>query len=136
MQWKSPLVPIPVLVIPTSLLVAMEAFLAIETHRHPKCNILYLLLSATAVLAQRGRGVPECFYPNGLLAVRDFACDLSAEITHCCGLGSICLDNGVCATGNNKRIRGSCTDQSWGPDCPPWCLGECHPLSVRAIPEL
>ncbi|KAI4104119.1 MAG: hypothetical protein LQ339_003972 [Xanthoria mediterranea] len=106
----------------------MRNVVAIDTHRHPASSLVNFFLLAAVVLAQND--VPKCYYPNGSIAQRDYACVLSANVSFCCGLGTVCLDNGVCGTGNGKRIRGSCTDQSWGPGCPQWCLGH------SALPEL
>jgi len=69
--------------------------------------------------------VPSCFYPNGSLALSDYACNLTAEASFCCAIGFNCLDNKICTAegeGPQWYNRGSCTDKNWdSPDCPQFC---------------
>lgn len=84
---------------------------------------LSLLLLAVGVLAQN-LNVPICYYPDESVAGGNYACNLAANVSACCGVGSTCLDNGLCGSGSQGIIRGACTDRSWGsPDCPQYCLG-------------
>lgn len=80
-----------------------------------------LLLLAVGVLALDN--VPLCYYPNGLSPSSNFACNLDANVSACCAIGDICLDNGFCGVGG-LDVRGSCTDRLWqSPECPQHCVG-------------
>lgn len=68
-----------------------------------------------------------CYFPNGQVAEDNYACDASADVSVCCGSGSVCLDNKVCLANNQETIRGACTDRTWtSPECPQWCTGESY----------
>lgn len=68
-----------------------------------------------------------CYFPNGLTSSTGVPCNQSAidtgSHTPCCNAESMCLDNGLCF-GNSTVSRGSCTDPTWGSDCPQWCKDE------------
>lgn len=88
-------------------------------------NILVLMILLPGndhVLAQNGV-VPQCYFPNQEIAIDNYACVLSSSNSACCGIGNVCLDNGLCAPGNGEIIRGACTDQTWrSAACPQYCL--------------
>lgn len=87
-------------------------------------NILFVLCLNFLAKAQ----VPSCFYPNGAHADHDYACNLTSEVSFCCGINDVCLENKICV-GNGYDgstampwNRGSCTDPTWqSPDCPKFC---------------
>lgn len=54
-------------------------------------------------------------------AVDDVPCDPNAQVSACCGAGSICISNLYCYDANitTPNVPGTCTDQSFtGPACP------------------
>ena len=68
----------------------------------------------------------QCFWPNGAPAPEQAPCNALADVSYCCGVYDICLDNGYCLqTSNiwsNRLGRASCTDQTWqSPTCPYYC---------------
>ncbi len=74
--------------------------------------------------------VPVCYSPDKSVAIDNYACNLSANVSVCCGVGSICLDNKICQNGNDQIIRGACTDSTWqSPECPQYCMGKSMLLS-------
>ena len=62
-----------------------------------------------------------CYYPDGITESPDVPCNQSAVDagghTSCSGADALCLDNGLCF-GYGIVSRGSCTDTSWGEECP------------------
>ncbi|KAJ5933899.1 hypothetical protein N7454_006228 [Penicillium verhagenii] len=64
----------------------------------------------------------QCYYPNGNEST-DTPCYTDGRVTHCCGEESICLTNQLCLSVAQpfSLSRGSCTDKSWGTDCPSTC---------------
>lgn len=72
--------------------------------------------SSPQFLTKRALGLPICYYPNGDIAPNDYACDLSIDVSHCCGVDAICLDNQMCRFSSGEDLRGSCTDQTYGSD--------------------
>ncbi|KAF2737844.1 hypothetical protein EJ04DRAFT_550335 [Polyplosphaeria fusca] len=72
------------------------------------------------------RATPKCFFPNGDSSPSDHApCDSNAGASVCCSTGFECTSNGLCVDprySNFQRVlRGGCTDESWGGDCPAFC---------------
>lgn len=63
---------------------------------------------------------PQCWYPDGKTLANDTPCNVSANVSSCCLPSLLCLDNGLCF-GHGVVSRGSCTDKSWGPECPQYC---------------
>lgn len=59
-----------------------------------------------------------CYYPDKTVSP-DTPCNSSAEVSSCCNQNALCLSNGLCYQGVTSR--GSCTDRSWGSDCPLYC---------------
>lgn len=95
----------------------------------PRSILILLSLLNTGSLGQTG--VPICYFPNHKTAnlnnYDNYACSLSSNVSACCAAGSVCLSNGLCQSGTNEVIRGSCTDQTWtSPDCPQYCLGNAN----------
>ena len=71
-----------------------------------------------------------CYYPNGELSPNDTPCYNNRAVSVCCGQGYACLDNGICkvvidtnVANDIQYLRGSCTDQLFGPGCPQFCIG-------------
>ena len=55
-----------------------------------------------------------CYNPDGTINDIDTPCDPEAEVTHCCGSDSLCLDNKLCWEQQYANLnQGSCTDRSW-----------------------
>ncbi|CAF9934328.1 MAG: hypothetical protein HETSPECPRED_009184 [Heterodermia speciosa] len=55
-----------------------------------------------------------CYNPDGTINDIDTPCDPEAEVTHCCGGDSLCLDNKLCWEQQYANLnQGSCTDRSW-----------------------
>ena len=55
-----------------------------------------------------------CYNPDGTENDVDTPCDPYAEVTHCCGSDSLCLDNKLCWEQQYSNLnQGSCTDSSW-----------------------
>lgn len=64
----------------------------------------------------------KCYWPDGAEISYFYACNLSATVSPCCPVGSVCLDNKLCQL--TTFFRGACTDATWkSPDCPQFCLG-------------
>ena len=40
--------------------------------------------------------VPTCYSPNQSVVIDNYACNLSANVSACCSIGSTCLDNKIC----------------------------------------
>ncbi|KAK8100154.1 hypothetical protein PG999_010528 [Apiospora kogelbergensis] len=71
-------------------------------------------------------GAGTCYFPNQLEASGNFPCNNnSASGSACCGggLGTVCLENGLCQLPQGNVVRGACTDDKWGDGCPQYCLG-------------
>ena len=66
----------------------------------------------------------QCYFPDGTTTTPDIPCNQSAidagGHSPCCNELNMCLDNGLCF-GGGVVSRGSCTDSSWGEDCPQYC---------------
>ena len=72
-----------------------------------------------------------CYFPDGeTVAIHDTPC---TDGTHsfCCGQGFACISNGLCkltehvvdaGPGQSTFVRGSCSDKSWGSNCPGFCV--------------
>ena len=94
-------------------------------------SILALLVLQSLSITGALSNVPTCYNFDRSVAKGNYACNLSANVTSCCGIGSICLDNKVCQNGNNQIIRGACTDPTWtSPECPNYCTGEFFSFSM------
>jgi hypothetical protein len=63
-----------------------------------------------------------CYDGVGAVREGDYPCDPNAEVSICCGSGSVCLDNLYCVTSDGSRASGTCTYRQWGttgnPSCP------------------
>lgn len=100
----------------------------------PILTLLELLaaqsMGVVSVIASRS-DVPVCYNPDQSIAIyNNYACNLSANVSVCCSVGSICLDNKICQSGNGQTIRGACTDSTWqSSECPQYCVGKSMLLS-------
>lgn len=76
--------------------------------------------------------IPTCYYPSKLVAIEDYACNRSSEISSCCAVDWTCLDNGLCRKHLRRGttdVRGSCTDPAFLTSaCPSYCSGISDPL--------
>jgi hypothetical protein len=97
-------------------------------HRTPDFKMIAIL---TLLLFFLGRTQSQqCYYPAANPAPNDIPCSSSIGFTFCCAPGWACLDYGICMStalakgwnGTTEYLRGSCTDQKWGEECPPFCL--------------
>ena len=76
-----------------------------------------------------------CYSPSSRVRPHYGACDPRANsISLCCGIGDICLTNGLCRTRSGMYYSGGCTDSTYeAAICPNFCiLGE-HPAMYMAI---
>ncbi|KAH0558911.1 hypothetical protein GP486_004460 [Trichoglossum hirsutum] len=87
-------------------------------------NHLFLLVLSVPLLATAD---PQCYYPNGLVAL-DYAyvpCQ-GTTFSSCCipSEGDVCLSNGLCYYSKGQYpFRGACTDKTWTSDaCPKYCI--------------
>ncbi|KAK4631543.1 hypothetical protein CLAFUW4_02486 [Fulvia fulva] len=92
-------------------------------------RLAILLVSlATIVFTQ------QCYYPDGITSqANDVPCNASAAVSPCCNKQDMCLDNGLCLHGGGIS-RGSCTEQSWGQDCPQWCKEVNNASGIALLP--
>ena len=96
-------------------------------------STLVAVPSSTAVPPK----VPTCYSPDQSIAIHNYACNLSANVSACCGIGAVCLDNKLCENGDNQIIGGSCTDLAWqSSECPQYCLGEFVLFTATAQSQL
>ena len=67
-----------------------------------------------------------CYYNDGKVAEEHYSCGLS-NFNTCCGLGWICLSNGLCRqpSGSQEYARGSCTIPSYKN-----CLSFCNDTQI------
>ncbi|KAA8651628.1 hypothetical protein EYZ11_004901 [Aspergillus tanneri] len=90
----------------------------------PTMRSLPLLLLALQGLFQSANADTRiCRFPGGKVT-DDVPCT-SNQNTHCCSPSSICLDNGYCYNIARQPFgisRGTCTDESWGKNCPQECI--------------
>lgn len=85
---------------------------------------VYFLVASLLSIPTMGAGT--CYFPNQLEASGNFPCNNnSASGSACCGggLGTVCLENGLCQLPQGNVVRGACTDDKWGDGCPQYCLG-------------
>ncbi|CAK1363249.1 unnamed protein product [Cercospora beticola] len=74
----------------------------------------------------------NCYYPNGDVARTDASC--SSDGGACCPLNWECLSNGLCYLENADYYgRYTCTDRSWGGDCPQYCTSNNTAAGNEAI---
>ncbi|KAF2217555.1 hypothetical protein CERZMDRAFT_80282 [Cercospora zeae-maydis SCOH1-5] len=74
----------------------------------------------------------NCYYPNGDVARTDASC--FSDGGACCPLGWECLSNGLCYLENEDYYgRYTCTDRSWGGDCPQYCTSNNTAAGNEAI---
>ncbi|KAM3420293.1 hypothetical protein BST61_g3578 [Cercospora zeina] len=74
----------------------------------------------------------NCYYPNGDVARTDASC--SSDAGACCPLGWECLSNGLCYLEDEDYYgRYTCTDRSWGGDCPQYCTSNNTAAGNEAI---
>lgn len=80
------------------------------------------------VLAASFAYATQCYYPDKRMA-NDWPCNGndSGMPGPCCARGDMCLSNHLCQNPSTRKIiRGSCTDQNWGPGCPNFCKNEAN----------
>ena len=104
-------------------------FPAMIVFRIPSFSSFAIKWSPPQVLTRRASESPSCYFPNGVIAPTDYACNPSANVSPCCGFDMICLDNKICQSISGDNFRGTCTDQTWkSPGCPQFCTGQCWDL--------
>lgn len=93
-----------------------------ETMKIPpaKWRMWLPLASLLAKSVAETQAQQSCYYPNGDLSKDDSPC--SSDGGTCCPLNWECLSNGLCYLESEDYFeRHTCTDQSWGDDCPELC---------------
>lgn len=94
---------------------------------HPSFLVLLVVFrTAWVVTAAPNDGM--CYNEDQVQAISSAGapCDSEAEVSICCGFGSICLSNGLCETINSTQqssfFTDDCTDNSWkSSTCPKIC---------------
>lgn len=93
-----------------------------------------LCFLATSIMSEK-----TCYHPGrSIIDTESTPCNLAAEVSHCCRVDQVCLNNGYCFGGQNWgniMTRESCTDLAWQSSaCPVHCIeGECcHTLRSLA----
>src|ERR1700733_12999635 len=84
--------------------------------------LIWIILSKVAAQTPTA----NCWTAARQLAPNDEPC-YSNDPKHsvCCPAGAICSSNKLCVLPNGGQVhRGSCTDRSWGRECPHFCLSE------------
>lgn len=93
--------------------------------------------SSPHFVTKRALELPTCYFPNGDIAPTDYACNISANVSACCGFDYICLDNKICQSISGDNLRGTCTDQTWkSSNCPQFCTSQCRVSFFLASPSL
>ena len=76
----------------------------------------------------------QCYKATGQLS-NDLPCNPFANVSACCGEGSVCISNLFCITPWSSEVPGTCTDPSFSdPACP--CPSGMSILSTLARPIL
>ena len=89
--------------------------------------MLFFLIWITfgRLLLSSAFNTPICYTSVGTIAPNDQACHPDdPKHSVCCPAGAICSANKVCILPNGLAHRGSCTDRTWGRECPHFCLSE------------
>jgi hypothetical protein len=60
-------------------------------------------------------------YQNTGKPAGDLPCDPNANVSACCGAGSVCVQNLYCFDNFGDNVPGTCTDSNWGTNPDPAC---------------
>lgn len=94
-----------------------------DMYAHTSCQRPYVLLLLLLPTFVSFAFTQTCYLPNGDVdGPGNTPCDNSASVSHCCNVDVYCPDNGYCLTSIFNVYRGSCTDKTWGSDCPRYCF--------------
>jgi hypothetical protein len=74
--------------------------------------------------------VLSCYDSAGKLGP-DVPCDPNANVSACCGSGSVCVTNLYCLDNYGDNVPGTCTDSNWGVNPNPAC--PCRPSKLQLM---
>ena len=74
-----------------------------------------------ALSQQSSTMLKQCFSSLGDFEFGNVPCDPNADISACCGGGSVCVTNLACVDGWNGIVPEQCTLRNWADVLPPEC---------------